>query len=402
MESGREKGSVTQYMTATERLAAVLDGEMPDRVPCVPLVYYFAAHYTGTPFHDYMTDMKVFRRAMDICFWEIGPWDAFYTEPITMEAPDYDMTYGAGTGMKTGRPAGSGEQSQILQLPEAETLMGEDGYAAISSHGFAGIALPYLRFVSELVAGVHDVPADTRFWLGTFMPHLLRMAVRYVSESERWRMRGIPPFIGFSIEAPFDTFSMSRGLIDFSRDLRRRADEVEEASMKLAVGLAKTAGYLCRIARTRRFLLLLHRSSNDFISPRQFKDLAYPSLEYIARYLDKRGIVPILHCDGNWDSNLELMLGLPEGTCFQFDSATNIFRAREVLGDRFGIMGDVSPVMLCLASPSEVDEYCKNLVEKVGKNGRFILSSGCEVPSTAKAANVKAMVDAVKKYGWYH
>lgn len=390
-----------EVMTLEQRLDTVLKGEIPDRVPCIPLLYYFAASYSGVPFRDFLTDMKSYRRAMDTCYWQVGPWDAMYPLPFTMDAPDYDITWGAGLGMKPDVPSGDSDEAQILQAPEAEALMTPEDYARIMTFDFPGKAYPLIRFMVELISRYDDRDPDWRLWVERFIPNAARLGFNWVTELERWRIKGVPFFLSFSLEAPFDTFSMSRGITGFSVDLHKRGEEIREAALKLADSMAFCALLICRALRNNRFLLLLHRTSNDFISPKQFERYAYPGIKRIAEYLDSHGIIFGMHNDGNWDLNLEIMTDLPRNTYFQFDSTTDIFRARKVLGDRFTIMGDVGSDMLALASPSEIEEYSLKLIREVGKDGRFILSSGCEVPSNAKPENVKAMIDTAKKHGWY-
>jgi uroporphyrinogen-III decarboxylase len=72
-------------------------------------------------------------------------------------------------------------------------------------------------------------------------------------------------------------------------------------------------------------------------------------------------------------------------------------RAKEILGDHLCIMGNVPSPLLQVASPSEVEDYCKDLIKVCGKGGGFILTNGSSIDE-AKPANVKAMVDSVKKY----
>ena len=72
-------------------------------------------------------------------------------------------------------------------------------------------------------------------------------------------------------------------------------------------------------------------------------------------------------------------------------------RAKEVLGGHVCIMGNVPSSLLQIGSPQEVEDYCKNLIKVCGKGGGFILTNGSSIDE-AKPANVKAMVDSVKKY----
>ncbi|MBW1788591.1 MAG: uroporphyrinogen decarboxylase, partial [Deltaproteobacteria bacterium] len=77
---------------------------------------------------------------------------------------------------------------------------------------------------------------------------------------------------------------------------------------------------------------------------------------------------------------------------------TDIFRAKEILGDHMCLMGDVPAMMLFHKSPDDVSEYCSKLIRELGPEG-FILQSGCDIPENAKLENVQAMVAAVFKKG---
>ena len=392
---------MASVMTFQERLETVLSGGVPDRVPCIPLIYYFAASFAGVGGREFLTSMRSYRRAIDTCYWEAGPFDAMYPLPITMDAPRYDLTMVAALGLKPVLPDASAGGPQLLQTPETETLMEPDDYARIAAGEFPRGLDPMTGFMVEMIARHHGCEPGLRLFARRFVPDVVRLAARWVAEMRRWRSVGVPFFASYGLEAPFDTFSMARGLTGFAVDLRYRGEEIREAALKMARVMSAGAAVACRATRTNRFLLLLHRSSNDFISPRQFKDIAFPAVREMAGYLDARGIVFCMHCDGNWDRNLEVMADLPENSCFQFDGCTDIFRAREILGERFTLMGDVASTMLAYGEPDEVEEYCRRVIAEVGANGHFILSSGCEIPSNAKPGNVKAMVAAVRRHGHY-
>ena len=91
----------------------------------------------------------------------------------------------------------------------------------------------------------------------------------------------------------------------------------------------------------------------------------------------------------------EIFWDLPKGKCLiAVDSATDIFKVKEVLGDRLCIKGDVPPALLTLGTPDEVYEYSAKLVKELGPEG-FILGPGCTLPADSKMENVKAMLSAV-------
>ena len=225
----------------------------------------------------------------------------------------------------------------------------------------------------------------------------------YWWEARDWIDRGVTLLWSFGpLEMPFDTFSLARGLLPFTRDVYQNPEEIKEAADAMVEGCLFILKSAVRLLGIKRVMVALHRSSNDFISPDQFTRYSLPSLKTLVERLQEDGIVTILHCDGNWDLNFEALRELPAGQCeIQFDGTSDIFKAKDALGDRMCIYGDVPASLLALGAPSEVDEYCHRLIEEVGKGGGFVLGTGCELAPNAKPENVKVMLESVVKYGYY-
>jgi uroporphyrinogen-III decarboxylase len=91
----------------------------------------------------------------------------------------------------------------------------------------------------------------------------------------------------------------------------------------------------------------------------------------------------------------------PKGSMLIRFAETDIFRAKEMLGDRACIVGNVPIRMLSIGSTTDVEEYCKKLIKVCGKNGGFVLRCSTDYTQEAKPENVKAMIDTVHKYGRY-
>jgi hypothetical protein len=211
-----------------------------------------------------------------------------------------------------------------------------------------------------------------------------------------WRSRGVATLYTIGMEGPFDALSMARSLVPFSTDdLFNRPDDIR-AACRVAEDFFVALGELVSaMTGVPRFAFACHRTSNDFISPTHFRELALPSMRRIAEQLAARQIVTVFHCDGCWDLNLPHLAGLPEGHCvFQFDGRTDMRLARRTLGEGHCLFGDVPAALLVSGEPSEVAAYCRDLIRDVGAGGRFILAAGCEVPPNARPENVRAMLRA--------
>ncbi|MBN2027515.1 MAG: hypothetical protein JW854_12215 [Actinobacteria bacterium] len=383
-------------MTSEERMQAAINLQVPDRVPVSPLIYYFAAYYTGILNAD-LRDPANYSRAIDRCFDELGPWDALY--PLNF--------YHAEIGtfifpMKMLEPGIGLPPDAIRQFLEEEIMLPED-YEWITRACERTPRVSYIRLFLRWIPRIWS-HIDEGWRSYTYMlPRIAENLWRWRSEYQDWHDRGVTQLYGFGLEAAFDSFSMARGILNFSRDLKKYPEIIARTAEEMTDSYLFILKNLDRFFGVGRIVIALHRTSNDFISPATFEKVALPSLKSLVEKLKSEGINCILHCDGNWDLNLEALRKLPAGCCVaQFDGASDIFKAKEVIGDRICIYGDVPADLLALGSPSEVDEYCHRLIEEVGKGGGFILGSGCELAPNARPENVKAMMESVVKYGYYN
>jgi uroporphyrinogen-III decarboxylase len=265
-----------------------------------------------------------------------------------------------------------------------------------------GDGLAFIALLTRLVRRVNAPRLNGFRGILRLLGDGLRQAHYYRRNTRLWRRLNVAMYYGGGLEAPFDTFSCVRSFEPFIYDLKETPELVAEAALA-AIPSFVWAAKACRLVTgVPRFMVLCHRSSNDFISPAMFKELALPSLQRICEELVQLDILPALHCDGKWDFNLEHLKNLPAGACtIQLDGATDIFRARRVLGNQVSILGDVPALMLCLAQPEEVEAYCRRLLEEVGGQGAYTMGAGCEIPYNARLENVKAMIESVRKFGYY-
>ena len=111
------------------------------------------------------------------------------------------------------------------------------------------------------------------------------------------------------------------------------------------------------------------------------------------------GFITVMHLDQDYTLNLPYFLDLPaKMVVAELDSTTDIFKAKEILSGHMCIAGDVPAAMLSVGTPEEVEAYCKKLIDVVGKDSGFILSTGCTCPVECKMDKFKVMINTVKNY----
>jgi uroporphyrinogen-III decarboxylase len=137
------------------------------------------------------------------------------------------------------------------------------------------------------------------------------------------------------------------------------------------------------------------------MSPKQFNTFFWPGLKKVMMALIDKNIVPIVLWEGDCTSRLETIADIPKGKAVYWFERTDLFKAKEALRNRVCIRGGPSVSLLCTGSPRDVRDYCKRLIDVVGKDGGFILDGPIGIPDEAKPENVRAMVDFTREYGIY-
>jgi len=117
--------------------------------------------------------------------------------------------------------------------------------------------------------------------------------------------------------------------------------------------------------------------------------------------LIERGHTPCLFWEGDYTSRLEYLLELPKGKVFSHFDTTDIFKAKEVLDGHHSIGGNFPCSLLKSGTPDEVKALCKKMIDVVGKDGGFMMSSRSPVDD-ADPVNLKTLIDFTKEYGRYN
>ncbi len=139
--------------------------------------------------------------------------------------------------------------------------------------------------------------------------------------------------------------------------------------------------------------------------PRIFEEFFWPYAKKSVDLFVERGFRVRCHWDNDLTPYLDTMKhltdGLPWGKVLLDLEKTNMKRAKEVLGDRVCILGNVPSSLLVYGTPGEVEKCCRKLIEDCAEGGGFVLSTECETPWDAKRENVRAIIDSAEKYGQY-
>ncbi len=205
---------------------------------------------------------------------------------------------------------------------------------------------------------------------------------------------------GFA-KAPFDTLGDTlRGTTNIMKDMFRRPEKLLKALDVMADLQIATVLKSPNIDKLTSVMYPLHKGADGWMSQKQFDTFYWPPLKKVMNAFIKEGLIQTLFAEGGYNTRLESIGDFPKGSVVWYFDRTDMFRAKQVLGKKFCLQGNIPSSMIVTGDPKEVKEYCRKLIQEVGKGGGFVLSAG-SIADNPKLENLQAMMAAVREYGWY-
>jgi hypothetical protein len=419
--------SVAQLLEEREkRVNDAIELRIPDRVPVTIQTGVFSARYVGLPLSSMYYDHDAYRKASVKTIVDFEPdqgasmvlvnsglilelldtrhqrWPGGtlppdlpyqFVEGEYMKAEEYDLFLNDPSDFifRYYLPRIYGSLEPFSEVPPFRNMIGHLGFATI-------VGLFNRPEFKELAGKIAKAAAEQE-----------RIRQEGAEFSKMMEEIGYPSYYGRGLggggvaQAPFDTISDNlRGMRGAMLDMYRCPDKLLAACEKVLewqIEQSVPAEIDSRGYR-RRAGMPLHRGSDSFMSLEQFEKFYWPGLKKAILTNVALGYISAPFWEGIWDDRLEYLLELPKGKVVFHCENTDIFKAKEILGGHMCIQGGVPPTILQAGTPDEVDAYCKKLIDVVGKDGGFILGPGSAI-DYARPENIKAMIDAAKKYGKY-
>jgi uroporphyrinogen-III decarboxylase len=410
------------YREREKRILDAMQMKEPDRVPVIffdaPLL---ACRYAGLPFSTAYYDAPAWKAAFKKMFADLEPdgWSVAGKESgVALEATGTNCTLWPGGNL----PPDVG--NQVLE----QEFMKEDEYDLFLADPSDFIVRVWLPRVYDTLKPLAKLPPLMSLGTNIAMISTLFASEEFVQMAETMKRTGEVTLewnsqmgwmdkemaeLGFpdtqmiprgGVQPPFSHFSNNfrtyRGVV---MDMFRQPEKLKAALNKMVEYRIATAKPAVKVEGKPAIGSASepHRVSDEFMSKKQFEEFVWPNWKRCIDATLGLGYDAVsMFFEGQRDRQIEYFTDFPKGSLIILFEKTDIFRAKEILGDRVCLMGNVPLSMLQVGSPQDVEEYCRKLIKVCGKGGGFILANGGGIYD-AKPENMKAMVDSVKKYGWY-
>ncbi len=411
------------YAERQKRVMDAVQGKVPDRVPVVFGGTFFAMKYIGLPYSTAYYDPVKWKQGYKRMMAELEP-DSYGTA-AEMASGNALQTLESNYTRWPGGPLGENVPTQIIEH-EYMKANEYDLFLADPSDYILRVWLPrvygFIEPISNLPPLMNlstNLPMIAPLFLSPGFQKIAELMVKAGNEQKKhlealgdfggemknfigvpqdfqWMGGVMPPFSGFT-----NNFRTWKGI---STDMFRQPDKLLAALGKMldyhiatAKPPVKQPGIPAIGASSEP-----HRVSDEFMSRKQFEKFVWPNWQKaVQKTFDLGYEIISMFFEGRRDNQLDYFTDYPKHSVMIRFAETDIFRAKKLFGDRVSLMGNIPITMLQLGSTQDVENYCKRLIKEVGKDGGFILRCSTDYTQEAKPANVKAMIDTVKKYGKY-
>ncbi len=415
-----DKTTEQLYQEREKRVNDAVQLKIPDRVPIEMSFGYFPAKYAGVTckpaYYDYDTWLEATKNTIldfepdALCHVQnfspglgmeyLDPknmkWPGYGLPPESghqaiegewMKADEYDRYFSDRSDymLRTYLPRLSGAAEPLKELPEISSL----GYGFRGAMAFAeALATP------ETAAAIEKLQKAGR--------EIARWREKIIEFENEVEKLGFPLTRMGPGGAPFDVISDNvRGMAGAMLDMYRQPENLLKACNQILEKTLERISALPQRNDNPRVFMALHRGSDGFMSLKQFETFYWPGLKAVILAIVDKGMVPGIFFEGDWTQRLEYLLELPRGKVLGHFDTTDIVRAKEVLNNHMCIRGNVPATLLRTGTVQDVRDYCKTLIDIVGKDGGLIVCPRV-VPDEGTAENIHAMIDFTKEYGVYN
>lgn len=417
-----EKSNKQIYEERKQRVQDAIALKVPDRVPIwFQDASFFPARYTGMTFKEAMYDSdKIFAAYKktfmyfepDIYF---NPGHALHTPGMALETLDCKQVLLPGQHGISENHSFQFIESDYMKREEYDEFLDDPTGFTIGK---------FIPRVFGAMKSFEDLPPITNLLLGYFgMPVLGAMvsddlitsmekfckAARAVQEHaekadnfiEDMTQTGFPLACGAITLAPFDLIGDTmRGLRGVLMDMYRQPDKLLAAIDEVTPLMTDGAINQCEASGNPGVFIPLHKGSDGFMSLKQFETFYWPSLKQLMLTLIENGLTPCPFFEGDHTQRLEYYADLPKGKILGFFDCTDIYKAKEIIGNTMCMSGFMPLSVLQTGTEDDVKAEAKKLIDVLGKDGGYIMGPKTAMDE-ADPKLVKVWFDFTKEYGVY-
>ncbi len=199
-------------------------------------------------------------------------------------------------------------------------------------------------------------------------------------------------------QAPFSLASMIRGTENWMTDLYLAEESLLFGLLEFCTEVS--CQFIRLMAQTGAHMVSNGDSpaGPELIPADMYVKFALPFEKRVVDVAHDAGEDYVLHVCGNTDIILDRMIETGADG-LELDYKTDVQKAYDLMKDKCTFFGNLDPSgILALGTPELVREKTLDLLDIYSKTNRFVLNSGCAIPSSAPEENIKMFIKTAREY----
>jgi hypothetical protein len=390
------------YDQRLRRYITALRNETPDMIPIRPFTAEFTAKYAGYTVQEVTHDFNKAFLAVRKCAVEFD-WDAVVANMVyvwTGLTQAIGLKYYGMPGIDIPPDVGF----QYLEPDENKAFMKADEYDQLIDDPTAFLYNVWLPRVSADINAVGE-PTSYRNNLALVKGGMAMLDYfnAFGPQCELLEKEsGTVSAIAGIFKAPFDILADKlRGYIGLTMDMVTQPEKVLKACEALMPHLHHVAHSSSDPNKQVPIGYWMHRGCIPFVSKGQFESHYWSTVKPIIEELWRDGHQTLFYAEGDWTYHLEKFAELPEKSIVFHVDKTDIFKAHQVLGQRFCLSGGIPNNILGFQSADEVRACCKKVIDGIARDGGYIMDASAIMQNDTSIENLRALTDFTREYGVY-
>ncbi len=227
-------------------------------------------------------------------------------------------------------------------------------------------------------------------------PHDPTIYAPYQQFVQRYHDAGYALFAFLNLGSDPTIFSM--GFETFALALYEQPDLVADLFDLYTDWYARAVPHLCALGFD--FLWFgddIAFKSAPYVSPRVFREVFVPRYRKV---IDRVSLPWVFHSDGNLMPILDDLVSLGMAGLHPIEpEAMDLGEVKRRYGGRLCLVGNISVDRLSRGTPVEIEALVKQAIEIAAPGGGYIAGSSNSIASYCRAENVRAMAEAIRRYG---
>ncbi len=209
--------------------------------------------------------------------------------------------------------------------------------------------------------------------------------------------------VGRADQGPFSLACEIRGMSNFLMDLalgekpeqvHKLLDFCRRVTLRYALAQIEQGAHCTSIGDSP--------SGPDLISPKYYRQYAYPHVKQLVADLKAKGARLAYHICGNATPIIADMVSTG-AVIIEIDQKSDMRACKQAAQGKATLLGPVDPsAIMANGTPEQVSARCQEALEIMAPGGGFILGPGCALPATTPDENIDALIESAKKHGRYH